>query len=251
MLSVDRQQIIFDQIQRKGSVRISQLMKSLEASESTIRRDLEELERQGLIKRVHGGAVLVQHMAIEASNYDKQDLFAEEKERIGKFAASLVEEHSSILIDAGTTTAALARALKTPNVKIITNALNIAEILSSKKYTVLAAGGMIKTNTYAMVGEITIETIRNFHADICFLGMNGISEEAGLTTPDMQEAWVKRAMMRAAEKVVLLADSSKFGKTALTHVGEVGEVDILVTDEGLSVEDRNWLESNGVTVFCV
>ncbi|WP_028988501.1 DeoR/GlpR family DNA-binding transcription regulator [Thermicanus aegyptius] len=251
MLSVDRQQIIFDQIRRKGSVRISQLMKSLAASESTIRRDLEELERQGLIKRVHGGAVLVQHMAIEASNYDKQDLFAEEKERIGKFAASLVEEHSSILIDAGTTTAALARALNTPNVKIITNALNIAEILSSKKYTVLAAGGVIKTNTYAMVGEITIETIRNFHADICFLGMNGISEETGLTTPDMQEAWVKRAMMRAAEKVVLLADSSKFGKTTLTHVGEVGEVDILVTDEGLSVEDRNWLESNGVTVFCV
>ncbi|CCQ93796.1 Transcriptional regulator, DeoR family [[Clostridium] ultunense Esp] len=251
MLSVDRQQIIFDQIRRKGSVRISQLMKSLAASESTIRRDLEELERQGLIKRVHGGAVLVQHMAIEASNYDKQDLFAEEKERIGKFAASLVEEHSSILIDAGTTTAALARALQTPNVKIITNALNIAEILSSKKYTVLAAGGVIKTNTYAMVGEITIETIRNFHADICFLGMNGISEETGLTTPDMQEAWVKRAMMRAAEKVVLLADSSKFGKTTLTHVGEVGEVDILVTDEGLSVEDRNWLESNGVTVFCV
>jgi DeoR family fructose operon transcriptional repressor len=238
-----------EEIRTKGSVRISELMKMLTASESTIRRDLEELERQGLIKRVHGGAVLLQHMTYEPSNLDKSVMFAEAKEKIGRLAASLVEEHTSLIIDAGTTTAALARHLQTPHLRVITNGLNVAEILRGKQYNVLVTGGVLKANTQAMVGELTLELLSRFHVDICFLGINALSQEEGLTTPDLQEAFVKQAMIRAARKVVLLIDSSKFGKVTLSHVAGIREIDIVITDEGISNEDRSWLEENGVTVM--
>jgi DeoR family fructose operon transcriptional repressor len=249
LLGIDRQQMIWNEIKQKGSVKISALMKTFAASESTIRRDLEELERQGLVKRVHGGAVLLQHMALEPSNKDKSDLFADEKDRIGLLAAGeFVEEGASLLIDAGTTTAALARHLHTPNVKIITNAMNIADILSAKQYNVMVSGGLLKSNTNAMVGEVAIETLSHFHVDVCFLAINGISEEDGLTTPDLQEAWIKKAMIRSARKVILLADSSKFGKTTLTHVADAHDIHVVVTDEGISDEDRIWLERLGIQV---
>jgi DeoR family fructose operon transcriptional repressor len=248
MLGVDRQQLILSEIKEKGSVKISALMKTFTASESTIRRDLEELERQGWIKRVHGGAILLQHMTVEPSNTDKSILFAEEKEAIGKLAAELVEEHASLIVDAGTTTAAFARHLQTPNLKILTNAMNIADILSAKQYNVLVSGGLLKPTTNAMVGETAIETLSHFRADLCFLAMNGISDEDGLTTPDLQEAWVKKAMIRSARKVILLADSSKFGRTTFTRVADIQAVHTVVTDDGISEEDRAWLEKHGIEV---
>ncbi|UOF92605.1 DeoR/GlpR family DNA-binding transcription regulator [Fodinisporobacter ferrooxydans] len=251
ILSIDRQQKIYDEIRIKGSIRISHLIQDLNTSESTIRRDLEELEKQGLIKRVHGGAILPQHVSIEPSILDKSVMFSEEKDKIGKFAATLVEEHTSIIVDSGTTTACFARHLQIPNLTILTNGINIADILSSKQYNILLTGGLLKTNTQAMVGELAIETLSRFHVDICFLAINAISEDIGLSTPDYQEAWVKKAMIEAAEKVILLIDSSKFGKVNLTRVADLGNIDMVVTDEGISKEYIQWLESHDVKVYVV
>lgn len=249
ILSVERQIKILREVQARGIVRIAQLQKALDVSESTIRRDLEELEKQGRIKRVHGGAVLPERMGDEPSNIDKSKLFAKEKEAIGRLAATLVDKGSSLLIDAGTTTAALARHLQAESLRIITNGMNIAEILRNKRYNVIVTGGMLKANTEALVGELTLETLKQFHVDLCFLGMNGLSQEKGLTTPDPQEAFVKQAMIRSARQVVLLLDSSKLGKVTMTHVADVNEIDLLITDDGIGDEERAWLEEQQVELL--
>jgi DeoR family transcriptional regulator, fructose operon transcriptional repressor len=143
----------------------------------------------------------------------------------------------------------LARHLTAPDLRVITNGMNVAEILREKQYNVLVTGGMLKARTQALVGEVALELLSRFHVDLCFLGINALSREEGLTTPDLQEAYVKRAMIRAARKVVLLIDSSKIGQATLTHVAGIHEIDLVVTDEGISPEDRSWLEENGVTVM--
>lgn len=209
------------------------LSKALGVSPATVRRDLTELEKRGLIRRTHGGALPLSGTSFEPTVGQKSTEQVEEKRRIGKVAASLVRDGETIILDAGTTTLEIARALSgRRDLTVVTNSLSIAaELANLEGVHVILTGGDLRKNTMALVGPAAEGFLRTITADRVFLGINGISPERGLTTPNLLEAATKRAMVRAASEVVVVADHSKLGRVTFAHVADLHHIDRLVCDE--------------------
>ncbi|GHF05084.1 DeoR family transcriptional regulator [Amycolatopsis deserti] len=235
MYAEERQQHIVERARSVGRVDVSWLAANFNVTMETVRRDLTVLERQGVLRRVHGGAIPVERLGFEPGLADRDAVMTAEKERIAKAALAEVPDEGAILLDAGTTTARLAEILPADReLTVVTNAVSVVPQLALRpQLTVLLLGGRVRGRTLAAVEDWTLRALADTFVDVAFVGTNGISAERGLTTPDIGEAAVKRAMIRAARRTVVLADHTKVGNDCLARFGELSEVDKFVTDTGL------------------
>lgn len=245
MLARHRQSLILQAVRNDGSARVSDLTQQLGVSDMTIRRDLEVLARDGLVEKVHGGAVLPGAPGVNEPGFEaKLVLERPEKASIAHAAATLVKPGTAIAVSAGTTTFALAQCLiDVPGLTIVTNSLRIANLFGGNRgldggTTSIVLTGGVRTPSDALVGPVADLTIRSLHFDLLFLGCHGVDPDAGLTTPNLPEAETNRTFIRLARRVVVLADHTKWGVISLSSFARLDEVDVLVTDDMLSAQAR-------------
>ncbi|GAA2030177.1 DeoR/GlpR family DNA-binding transcription regulator [Terrabacter terrae] len=235
MLASQRRSVILELVQESGAVKVSDLVERLGVSDMTIRRDIERLSGDGLLERVHGGALALDgtRSSDEPGFSAKSRLQLAQKLAIGRAAARHVEAGSSIGISAGTTTYELARAVKdVPDLTVVTNSVPVAQLLhdsGTPGQTVVLTGG-VRTPSDALVGPVAVAALRSLHVDILFLGAHGVEGRTGLTTPNLVEAETNRALVESARRVCLLADSSKWGTVGLSTFADLADVDLFVTD---------------------
>lgn len=253
MLNEERRRSILQQVNREGRVLVKDLAEQFQTSQVTIRKDLEILHSQGLVYRTHGGALPMQTGALlDPSLREKERLHRKEKMRIGEAATRLVKEGQSVLLDSGSTTTMIARALREfRSLSVITNAVNIAAELAGTKVEVILTGGILRENSFSLVGPIAEESLRKLSADMLFLGVDGIDLNFGLTTPNMLEAKVNRVMVEVARKTVVVCDSSKFGRRSLSLIGPMSAVHHVITDSRISKSDIRVLEERGIGLTLV
>lgn len=237
MLTTKRRKVILELLEKEDTVSLQQLMSELDASESTIRRDLSQLEEEGLLIRVHGGAKRAYSMEAEPSVQEKVLRAQTEKERIGYYAASLVEEYDIIFLDAGTTTIQLIPYLADKNVTVVTNGVQQAALLSEYNIQTILLGGMVKLGTRAVIGQSTIAQLQQYRFKKAFLGMNGVDMRFGYTTPDEEEAAIKRMAMHQSSQAYVLADNSKLTKVSFCKVADIADAALITnaTSEQLEV----------------
>ncbi|WP_148615577.1 DeoR/GlpR family DNA-binding transcription regulator [Nocardioides rubriscoriae] len=239
MLAQQRQELILEEIRRAGSVRVSELTARLGVSDMTVRRDLDRLEADGALQKVHGGAIVDarQRVAEEPSFASKRMIAQPAKQAIAARAAALVEPGTAIAISAGTTTWAMAAHLATvPALTVVTNSITVAETIielgDPTMQTVILTGG-IRTPSAALVGPVADLTIRSLHFDHLFIGTYGFDVRAGFTSPNLAESETNRALIGQARHVVVLSDSSKWKTVGLASWGAISQADVLICDDGL------------------
>jgi DeoR/GlpR family transcriptional regulator of sugar metabolism len=250
LLAEQRRALILDEVRRRGGVRVNELTRRLNVSDMTVRRDLDALARQGMVEKVHGGAVPV----LEASTHEpgfeaKSALELTAKEDIAREAARLVAPGSAVALSGGTTTYALAHHLvQVEGLTVVTNSVRVADVFehalrhgggSGGAATTVVLTGGVRTPSDSLVGPIADRAIRSLHFDLLFLGCHGISLEAGLSTPNLAEAETNRSFVASARRVVAVADHTKWGTIGLSTFASLSEVDTLVTDVGLPAEIRS------------
>lgn len=250
MYAAERQQEILRQARAAGRVEVAALAEDLAVTSETVRRDLDVLERQGVIRRVHGGALPVERLRFEPGVSERAAAMAGEKDRIAKAALDYLPREGAIVVDAGTTTARFADLLPDDReLTVVTNALPIALSLSARsRLTVLTVGGRVRGRTLAQVDRWALRSLGEIRADVAFVATNGVSVAGGLTTPDLAEAAVKEAIVAAANRVVLLADHTKVGDDHFSRFADIGQVDVLVTDSGVDAEAVDAFTDAGVEV---
>ena len=247
-MSSERQDEIHFLLQEHRNLTVIELAQRFKVSEMTIRRDLKNLAALGLIQREHGRAIYPP-VPMDTLLMMSMGEAEREKARIGQLAATLISEGDSIILDAGTTTLAVAQALNT-KCTVITNSLPIASVLGNRDgITLLMTGGEVRSGTFALVGPITRSVFKGFNADKLFLGATGVSIERGLSTANMLESEVKQAMLSVAKEVILVAHSAKIGQVNFHTFALWDSVQILVTDSGLLAPIRKELEIMGVKVL--
>ena len=242
MLAAQRQKLIADEIRREGAVRVSELTDLLDVSEVTIRRDLDVLEAAGLIDKVHGGATARGTMSAQEPGFEaKSHRQLREKDAIARAASRLVKPGQSIGLSAGTTTWRLAQHLtQIPDLTVVTNSIPVANILhraARPDLTVVLTGG-VRTPSDALVGPVALTTIRSLHLDVLYLGVHGVTEDAGLTTPNLLEAEIDRALVAASEQLVVVVDHTKWGVRGLSRIAGLEDVNVFVSDAGLQDDAR-------------
>lgn len=250
MTPYERQAKILELLGQNGYTSVDDLSQIFEVSRMTIRRDLNELQEMGLISRHHGGASLAPERGdSEWPVLLREREHPEEKERIGKVAATYVNDGDVVILDSGTTTLQVARNLTQNRLTVVSNYLPIlCELADRPNISLMATGGTLYVDNQCFIGSFAIDTIRKINANVAVMGTSCLSLSKGLTNRNISEAEVKRAMIEAADKVILVMDSSKLRRHTLATVGPLEIVDILVTDEGLSAEDREAFEVRGVEV---
>jgi DeoR family transcriptional regulator of aga operon len=253
VLNEERRRLILRILHRDGRVLVGDLAKHFRTSQVTIRKDLDVLQIHGRVHRTHGGALPARESALEDPTLgEKEKLHRKEKLQIAAAAAGMVREGQVVILDSGTTTSAIARALREfQNLTIITNAVNIAADLSGSSLEVILTGGTLRKNSFSLVGPIAEETLRRLNADILFLGVDGFDVHYGLSTPNLLEAKVNKAMMDVARVVVAVCDSSKFGRRSLSSIAPLSAVHHLITDRGIPKPDLNALKKTGIQVTLV
>lgn len=252
MFAEERKRQILQYLTQRDRASVGELSEAFAVSEVTIRRDLKELEQEGLLRRTHGGALSNRsETSFEPSMIEKESAFAEEKERIAQRARALIQPGETLLLDSGTTVHALARLLLScEGLKVVTNSNPVLQTLSHVEgIELISTGGTVRPNMQSMVGLFAEQVLQSIHVDRLFLGINGVHLERGLTTPHLMEARIKQQMIQAAQEVVLLCDSSKLGQTAFAHVAPLQAVHRLVTDQEAPHEIVHAIQEQGVEVI--
>lgn len=245
MLAQQRQARILSELRRAGAVRVSDLTALLGVSDMTIRRDLEQLANEGVLRKVHGGAVLAGQVAFEPGFTAKSQISQPVKHALAERAAAMVRPGAAIAISAGTTTWAMGGLLAAiGELTVVTNSTTVCEAIASGdpagRVTVILTGG-VRTPSAALVGPIADRTIASMHVDQLFLGVHGMDARAGFTTPNLAEATTNQALMAAAQQVVVVTDSSKWGVIGLADIGPLSSAAVLITDSGLPDSARRIL----------
>jgi DeoR family fructose operon transcriptional repressor len=252
MYAEERQQAIARLVTQRGRMSVNQLAQEYDVTTETVRRDLSMLERLGLVRRVHGGVVPPSSLSlIESGIRERDQVNTETKERIARAALDrLPPSGGSILLDAGSTTVRLATLLPADReLTVVTHAVPIAARLAGLPHLDLRLlPGRVRSTTQAAVGAVTVEALSQLRVDVAFLGTNGITAQHGLTTPDPDEAAVKRAVVASGRLVVALADASKFGVETAVRFASPGDVDVVITDDAVSTVDRRALAKAGIEV---
>lgn len=246
-----RHQRILDLLRQNGRVRVAELARLLGVSQVTVRADLEALEREGLLKRLRGGAVPVEARRFELPLEVTRMVRAREKEAIGRKAAGLIRDGEVVLLDVGSTTTELAKALPRTlkDVVVVTSALNIALLLENHPgVTVIVTGGRLRPLQHSLVNPFGTLLLEELNADKAFLGCNGVHPERGFTNTNLEEAEVKRAMVRAARAVYFLADHSKLLQVAAARIAPLSAATALITDRKARPEDLEALRQAGLKV---
>ena len=253
--TVSRRAQILEELDSKGKVYVSELSDSFNISEVTIRNDLAHLEKQNMLIRARGGAIKIKlyHIGIDTPFSDKQKQFFKEKQKIGKAAIGFIEDGDTIVLDSGTTTTEIANNLsKFKDLTIITNALNIASVLSeNSKITIFMPGGFIRKKSLSMVGGLAEESFENFFCDKLFLGVDGFDTTHGLSTANAEEAHMNQVMIEIARKVIVVSDSRKFSRRQFAFIAPISKIDVVITDSGITEEDKQRLIKNGIEVVIV
>lgn len=238
MLTEERYAEILKILQEKKAVTVTELTELLDTSESTIRRDLGALHELGKLKKVHGGATLLERSfaAYEEDVSTKSRLYVEQKERIARYAAAVIHEDDFVFIDAGTTTERLIDFIPSTQATFVTNGVVHAKKLIQRGLRAFIIGGQLKLSTEAVIGAEAVNNLKKYNFTKCFLGTNGISLETGFSTPDMEEALIKTEAIRKSFVSYVLADSSKFGKVSSVTFADLSQA-CIVTD---SVPDTKY-----------
>lgn len=250
--TVERRREILNRLSSQGHLFIDELSQKYGVSEVTIRNDLEQLEKKGLLIRVRGGAIKAESaVGLDIHISEKNKIHYQEKARIGRKAAELVKEHDTIIIDSGTTTFEVAKNLD--NIKgltVISNALNIISHLANhNEVQLIVPGGYLRRNSLSLVGPLAEKNFQNLFVDKLFLGVDGIIASQGIFTPNLEEAYLNELMIRNAKEVIVVTDSSKFQRKSLAFICSIDRINTLVTDDGISPEDKKKLEDQGVRVI--
>ncbi|MDP2964768.1 MAG: DeoR/GlpR family DNA-binding transcription regulator [Pelolinea sp.] len=248
-----RRSEINDRIEKKGSVSISELAVNFKVSDMTIRRDLIKLEKMSIIRRVHGGAVAFYGRSFEPPLISRSNKNISIKQLIGRYAAKMVVDGDSIAMDVGSTTMEMAMNLiGRQNLTIVTPNLHIANLLGDEsQIRVIVAGGIVRRGEKSLIGDLAYYTFREVNVDKLFLGTGGIDSKAGLTEHDMQDAQVRKEMIRCAKEVVLLTDSSKFQQIAFAYFADFSQIDHLVCEKEPSDELLMALKAANVVIHIV
>ncbi|SCY33435.1 DeoR/GlpR family DNA-binding transcription regulator [Alkaliphilus peptidifermentans] len=234
MFPEERKANILRILERNYRIQVNDLTEELKVSESTIRRDLQDLEQEGLLKRTHGGAVKLENTSFEPTMDEKEQVNIAAKAEIGKRAAALIEDNDTVILDAGSTTLQIAKNIKSKNVTVLTNSILIAlELSKNNDVEVVVTGGYIRKEIVSLVGPITDKIIKSFRVDKAFIGANSITIEDGYTTPNIDEAHTKSIMIKSSKEVYIVADNSKFGKVSFSKIADANEVDGIITDNGI------------------
>lgn len=230
MLKTERKQLILEELQEHHVVSLEKLVSLLETSESTVRRDLDELESENKLRRIHGGAELPHSLQQEETIQEKSVKNLQEKKLLAQKAASLIKEQDVIFIDAGTTTAFLIKELSNKDITVVTNSIHHAVQLVEKQIPTVMVGGSVKMTTDASIGGVALNQINQLHFDRAFIGMNGVDENY-YTTPDMEEGAIKRAIIDNAKQTYVLVDASKVGQTCFAKVAPLKRA-VVITSKG-------------------
>lgn len=226
-MTEERHAIILQLLKEQGIVKIQDLMEQTHSSESTIRRDLTQLEEEGYLKRIHGGASRLKSKISEPSMLEKTSKNLQEKIRIAQFAASFIEEGDSIFLDAGSTVTEIVPFLENKNIVVVTNGLMHIPKLLEHGLKTFFIGGFVKETTNALIGRGALQSLENYRFDKCFMGVNGIHLEFGYTTPDQEEAMVKRKAIELSREAFFLADESKFSEVYFSKIADIHEASII------------------------
>jgi DeoR family transcriptional regulator of aga operon len=253
MLIDERRHHILELIQLQGRVLVGELSKELGISQITIRKDLDHLQAKGFVQRSHGGALRIQTSTmVDLALQEKQERNSDEKQKIAAAAVKMIKEGDCIILDSGTTTSAIATGLKQfKQLTIITNALNIAADLAGTDFEVILIGGALRKNSLSLVGPLAEDNLEEMHADILFLGVDGLDLESGITTPNFLESRVNRAMVKAATQVVVVCDSSKLNRRSLSRIAPLSAIHHLITDRKLPNEAAEALRGQNISVTLV
>ena len=253
MLSEERRREILELLNSEGRVLVRDLSKRFHTSLITIRKDLEYLHHQGQLERTHGGALPLRTGSMKDQTLqEKERLHRQQKNRIAAAAVRMIREGQVIILDSGTTTTAIARACRHfRSLTIITNATNIAAELAGTGVEVILTGGALRKNSFSLVGPIAEDSLRKLSADLLFLGVDGFDLRYGLTTPNLLEARVNRAMAEAARRTIVVCDSSKFGRRSLSLIMPTSSVHETITDRKVSKQDLKGLRDAEVEVTLV
>lgn len=240
MLAAQRRAWILAELDRDGTVKVSDLVDLLDVSDMTVRRDLVVLQRQGLLEKVHGGALARAEPSTTEPGFEANSARRlAEKAAIAAHAASLVQPGSAIAISAGTTTHAFARHLvDIPRLTVVTNSVWVADVLhrsGNDTMSVLLTGGL-RTPSDALVGPLAIAALDSLHLDAVFMGVHGMDGRAGFSTPNLLEAETNRVMVRSGRRLIILADSTKWGVVGLSSMAELSDASLVISDTGLSAQ---------------
>lgn len=248
-----RHQKILEKLKKEKYVEVQDLCEILDVSAVTIRKDLRVLEQKGLLFRTHGGASLENPYTAEKPVDEKEKLFAEEKSKIAEAAAKLVQQNDSIIIGSGTTVQNLAKSI-TPQEKlsVITSSLYVAlELCKYPEIEIVQLGGQLRHSSASVTGHYAGELLRNITCNQLFLGVDGIDFQHGCTTTSLDEAIINKAMIGSAQRLIILADSTKFGKRSLGKICELDQVNEIITDKNISSKNLKRLEKIGIKVTVV
>lgn len=237
LLESERHQIIIDSLKEKHTVKLQELVELTQSSESTIRRDLTQLEEKKYLKRVHGGASSLQGKLQEPSMIEKSSKNLQTKQKIAVYAASLIEEGDSIYLDAGSTIFELIPHLP-EKIVVVTNGLMHVDKLLERNIPTYVLGGYAKPKTKAMIGRGALESLQQYRFDKCFMGVNGIHPQFGYTTPDQEEAQVKQLAISLSREAYVLADDSKFSEIAFSKISDLHTATIVTNQVESDMEEQ-------------
>lgn len=248
-----RHKYILDKIKEEGGVNVLDLCTQLNVSSVTIRKDLKLLEDKGLLYRTHGGGTRSNPYAGDRHVNEKEKLQSDEKQSIGNAAAQLIEPDDCVIIASGTTVLSLARQIEPKgSLTAITSALNVAQALvPHQQIEVILLGGVLRKSSTSVAGHYAEKILEDFSCSKLFLGVDGIDTEFGLTTTNVMEAQLNRKMIAAAQKTIVLADSSKFGKRGFGKICAIEDIEQVITDKGISPHFQERLTSLGIEVTIV
>jgi len=253
MFAEQRKTAIIELINSNSSVSLNELMDTFEVSETTIRRDLTELENEGELTRTHGGAIASTKSTFEPNYTEKENENFAEKESIASVVASMVKPGETILLDAGTTTVQIARALSSKRITLITNSAIIASnfIASNTEMEIHSTGGLFRAHTNSFVGAAAENYLRQIRPDKAFIATNGISLDSGATTAHLLEASIKKTMIAVAKQVFLVADHSKFGKEYFSVIERADAFDGIISDKWISQQVVEQFKDKGIPIIKV
>jgi len=237
MFVEERRHKIIELLSKKEKITVNELKKQFSVSDVTIRKDLNDLEKQNLLTRTHGGAIINDSVIDVPTIYKRKVINKRIKEEIGEKAANFVEDGQTIMLDSGTTTFEVAKNLNKDDLLIISNSLEICNnLIQENGVDVIITGGRIDKENLSIHGKNSENLIKNYNADIFFMGLSALSLEKGFTTSEERTANIKRLMMDSAKKVIVVSDSSKFGKISFSSICDFDAIDLIITDNNIETE---------------
>ncbi len=252
MLVAERYAFIVSLVNERGSIRVTELSELCEVTEETIRRDLDRLEQAGRLRRSHGGAVSVKDAQSETPYLEREVTNAEEKRRIAREAIKHIAPNERILLDASTTAWYMAAIMPDIPLTVLTNSIKVAtELAAKEKIQVISTGGILAQRSLSYVGPLTERSLEGYHVDKLFFSCKGVHLTRGVSESNELQGRVKQRMIGMADRVYLLADASKLGAQAFTHVADISEIDVVITDKRIDSDSLSQLEERGITVSVV